>query len=189
MLNRVKRSPLAGFALTELCVTMVVLLVLSASAAGVYNEVTRQFQSRVSKDALLTALQIGRAQAIFRNGRVVVCKSPVSNGAARQCTVSGDWTQGWMVFHDRNSNAQRDWDEVVLHQEAEQPASVRIWNHASLRDSVSFTAFGRARTANNAMQMGSFFVCSRSEQRQTAFRLLVRSTGQARVVREDQPRC
>ena len=186
---RFKKAVIAGFVLTEVCVALAVLMVLAATAMGVYNEVTRRFQLRATKDALLATLRFGRAQAVHLNSPVVVCKSPVPVATERQCASNGDWTQGWMVFEDRNSNRQHDPGEPILQHAVAQPASVRIWTHAAVQNGVYFSPRGPARSPTNAFQLGSFFICNRSTEPQQVFRLLLRRTGQARSAMETHSAC
>ena len=186
---RFKSAMVKGFVLTEVCVALAILMVLSATAMGVYNEVTRRFQLRATRDALVATLRFGRAQAIHRNSPVVVCKSPVPVIAERQCVLGGEWTQGWMVFEDGNGNRQRDAGELILDHAAAQPNSVRIWTHAAVQHGVYFSPRGPARSATNAFQMGSFFVCNRSTEPQSVSRLLLRRTGQIRVATERHAAC
>lgn len=105
-----KKLPMRGFTLLELMISIGISgltlgvgipylsgIISSNRVAGQVNELRR-------------ALMITRSEAIKRNQHVVLCKS--ADGS--HCTRSGEWTQGWIVYVDRNHNQRRDSKEPLM---------------------------------------------------------------------------
>lgn len=80
-----------GFTLIELMVAVAVLAVLMTVAVPSYQRMVLNNRMAAQANDLISALSLGRSEAVKRAANVTVCAS--SNGAA--CT--GTWAQGWIV--------------------------------------------------------------------------------------------
>lgn len=85
-----------GFTLIELMVTLSVLVVLMALAVPSFQSAMASSNVTTTTNDLLATLAQARSNAVRRGARVTVCKS--ANGS--QCTSSGGWEQGWIMFND-----------------------------------------------------------------------------------------
>ncbi len=83
------------------------LLILGVPAFQDYS--LRQRMS-ASISALHNDLLYGRSQAVYRDTQVVVCPGSPNGG----CTGSTDWTEGWIVFSDSNTDRQHQDSEDLL---------------------------------------------------------------------------
>ncbi|MEE8495376.1 MAG: GspH/FimT family pseudopilin [Xanthomonadales bacterium] len=83
------------------------LLILGVPAFQDYS--LRQRMS-ASISALHNDLLYGRSQAIYRDAQVVACPGSPNGG----CTGSTDWTEGWIVFSDSNTDRQHQDSEDLL---------------------------------------------------------------------------
>jgi type IV fimbrial biogenesis protein FimT len=78
-----------GLTLIELMVTLAVAIVLLAIGIPAFNAVTARDISATTVNALVSALQVGRVEAITRGQNVTVCAG--ATGTA--CGAS--WANGW----------------------------------------------------------------------------------------------
>jgi type IV fimbrial biogenesis protein FimT len=128
-----------GFTLIELLVAVTILAIILAVAAPSFSDAA--VSSKVSDNAnrIATSASFARGEAIKRNGRVILCMS--ADGAT--CAGSGGWEQGWIVFHDANTDGVKDAGEAVLMQEGAAPAGYKLTGvnpaDSSAITSVNFT--------------------------------------------------
>lgn len=73
-------TPARGFTIVEVLITIMVLGILIAVAAPTFGEWLQNQQLRAAADAALNGLQVGRAEAIRRNGPVQVAFAPGGSG-------------------------------------------------------------------------------------------------------------
>ena len=86
-----------GFTLIELLVTMSVVVIVLTVAVPSFKETMRSNRFAVQANGLVSALNLGRSEAVKRATRVTVCKS----ANATSCAGTGvNWEDGWIVFVD-----------------------------------------------------------------------------------------
>jgi type IV fimbrial biogenesis protein FimT len=151
------RRPAApyGFTLVELLVVSAIAATLVSMAVPSVSTMLTAQRTAAITNRFLSSLHLTRGEAIKRNGRVVMCKS----ADAGQCTTTGGWEQGWLMFHDRNNNALRDSDEPVIQQQVGTAASLRLSGNTPVASYVSYAPSGRARLVSGAFQAGTFTIC------------------------------
>ena len=180
-----KRSAGAGFTLIELMVVVALAALLLSLAVPAFRGFVNSMRLTVAVNSLFTSLLLARSEAIKRNGRAVLCKS--ASGAA--CVTSGNWEQGWIVFHDTNNNARRDAGEaIVLYQQA-MDSSILLTGNSPLVSYVSFTPMGQTAYASGAFQAGTLTVCVTSLESQEARQIVISSAGRPRTVRTMVAHC
>lgn len=97
-----------GFTLIELMVAIAVAAIVLAIGLPSFQSSLRSNRVATTTNELLTSLALARSEAIRSTRSGSVC--PSADGA----TCGTDWTKGWLVFADRNSNGTLDADETVL---------------------------------------------------------------------------
>lgn len=147
-----RRSPQAmasGFslveALTVMAITTIGLLVGVPSFQGMSE------RARVSSAMhLLTAhMASARSTAITYRIPTVVCPSNRSGG----CRTDGDWSQGWLMFFDKDGNRQPDVREDILRDEnAPIHPSLRILSSAG-RPQLRYLPDGRSSGSNITVRL------------------------------------
>ncbi|MFM6990408.1 MAG: GspH/FimT family pseudopilin [Rhodoferax sp.] len=106
-----------GITLVEAMVTVSILVILMMMAVPAYKSMIEGNRRSTYVTQLFEDLTLARSEAIKRNARVVVC--PSSDGTSCLSALSNDWSTGWLVFVDRDSdNTVSDGDSVVRQHEA-----------------------------------------------------------------------
>ena len=160
-------SPAAGFTLLELLIALAIAAIVAAVGVpglGAYIAEQR-LQSRA--DALLRSLERARSEAIRRGARVDLC--PAGAGCAGGALP---WESGWTIVAD----SARSGTPIAAERASE--AGISIRGNRPLADYVSYTAAGRARRFDGALQMGTFTVCAAGLR---VRKVIVASSGRARV--------
>lgn len=98
-----------GMTLIELMVAITIVAILAAIAIPSFRRLTAENRTIAATNDLVTALNVARSEALRRSQNTVVCTS--SDQAT--CSGSANWTDGWIVFADRNRNDAVDANELV----------------------------------------------------------------------------
>ncbi len=86
-----------GLTLLELMTALAVLAVLAAIGAPTFREFTRNSAAAATQNALVTALNVARSEAVKRGRPVSVCASTDGNDCSSD---PADWQRGWLAFVD-----------------------------------------------------------------------------------------
>lgn len=121
-----------GFSIIELMLTITVMGILLGIAVPSFMDTVRNNRLVAQNNEFIGSLNIARSEALKRSGAVSVCAS------ADQLTCSGsnDWTTGYIVFSDPNSNSTFDGTDELLQVAGATPAEF------TLNASHSFLRFG-----------------------------------------------
>ncbi len=93
-----------GFTLVELLITIVIVTALLAMGIPSLKDFMKNNRLGAHSNALVTALQLARSEAVKRGSDTVICASANQT----TCTGNGDWDKGWIVFSDLNLNGTPD---------------------------------------------------------------------------------
>lgn len=88
-----------GLTLLELLVGILVLSILLSAGVPGFQSTVNNNRLAAQTNALVTALNLARSEAVKRSEPVSVCAS------ADQATCSGAWTEGWIAFTDASGTA------------------------------------------------------------------------------------
>lgn len=190
--NRIAQMPRAtGFTLIELMVTISVLAVLVAIAIPSFTATINRNRLATTANGLVSGLQLARAEAVRRGGRVVLC--PTSDPAAATPVCSpGSWDK-WIAYLDQDGNGQHTGAEPLL-MTASAPPNVRVvagpalaGASGSARDRVVFRADGLAYASTGALLSEVINVCIRTTQPQANGRNVRIRSGSAVLVEDAAP--
>jgi type IV fimbrial biogenesis protein FimT len=93
-----------GFTLIELLATIGILAILTAIAVPSYRHFVAGNQVAAAMDNFVADIQYARAAAIKHGQNVTICASTNRTN----CSGTGPWNTGWIVFLDTNGNGIRD---------------------------------------------------------------------------------
>jgi type IV fimbrial biogenesis protein FimT len=129
---------LHGFTLVELLITVAVLVITLAIAAPAMSGFIRSSQLSGTQTELIGALMLARSEATKRGAQVGIVAALPASGA--------EFTNGWTVWVDANSNGVLDTGETVVRQYPARKNSVKISTQAG-ETVTSFKPTGFATTA------------------------------------------
>ncbi|HET7586565.1 MAG TPA: GspH/FimT family pseudopilin [Gammaproteobacteria bacterium] len=158
-----------GFTLIELIVVIAILAIFVTTAVpGFSRLVTRE--RRVSTVlSVVRALNFARAKAITTGRYIQVCKS----GDAAQCDESVTWSDGWIVYVDRDEDSDLDAEERILRRRGAMDESVEL---TANQNAFTFRPTPHPSTA------GSLFVCVGNQAYGEA--VIISFTGRVRTAPE-----
>jgi len=172
------RTPRAcrGVTLIELLVAVTVLGILLMVAVPSFQDAFLNNKLSNQANGFLSSLMLARSEAIKRNGRVVVCKS--ANGA--DCVTSGNWAQGWIVFHDANGNSLAESGESVIQRGDPLEHGFHLrGNTAAVADRIAFSSSGAV------VEAGTLTLCRFSPSVGGSNRAIdISTTGRAAILKD-----
>jgi type IV fimbrial biogenesis protein FimT len=160
-----------GFTVYELLITLLIIAVLAGIGLPQFGQTTARSRISVEINALFHAVHLARKESIMRRQVVSICPS----GDGVRCSPGRDWSQGWIMFNnrDRDEPPRIDDGEPVLQVHR---ASDRVRITANRR---GFTLRATQKRATN----GTIVVCDRAG-RVAPKALVVSYTGRPRVAFE-----
>lgn len=167
----------SGMTFIELLTTISIAAILLALAVPAYDSMLRTNRFATLSNTILVHLHLARSEALRRSSRVALCKS--ANGLT--CSSSGDWSQGWLVFHDVNNNAQVDTGEEIMQVHEAIPTNLNLTGNAPVANYISYASMGGAKYISGAYQAGTLTLCRISTSSGEARKIVVSSTGRPRV--------
>lgn len=120
-----------GLTLIELMMTLAVAIIMIAVGMPLFTGVVANNRAVTQTNALVTAVNLARNEAVRRGTPVALCTSPSPLPVASPtcATSSPDWTNGWFVFADDDGDGTVDAGETVL----------RVWEALSANATVTAT--------------------------------------------------
>lgn len=132
----------AGFTLLELLTILLLLAIVAAVAVPGWQRLMADNRLNVTANTLVLSLQRARSEALKRNAVVFVCAGDGHTG----CRDPGDWSQGWLISIDADSNGRADRDEPVISESSIQGNTVVRASRRSAN--VAFRYDGRSPGSN-----------------------------------------
>ena len=174
-----------GFTLIELLVVVAAMAVLAALAMPSMARIIDSTRLTSFSNDFLSAIYLARSEAIKRNRPVAMCKS----ATGQECTLSGGWEQGWIVFHDTNNNGTADAGEAIVHYTQALPQGFRLSGNMNVARYISFTPAGRTRLVSGAFQAGTLTLCKDQGTGSGARQIVINDVGRARVLKLSASAC
>ncbi len=97
-----------GFTLMELLVTMAVAAILLAIAVPNFQSFFNRNRVVTVTNDFITAVNYARSEAIKGGAITTLCMSNNTSTNAPSCTGNTNWSNGWIIWVDRNGNGVMD---------------------------------------------------------------------------------
>ena len=169
----------SGFTIIELVVTVAIVAILAAIAVPAYTTMMTNNRMVAELNDFVGTLHFARSEAIKRGLDVVVCKS--SNG--NTCTTAGDWSQGWVIFQDTDSDQDRDVAgcpgspcEPLINAQSAFEGADQFVGTGNPKDWVRFT-----RNGFSGNSFGTFTLCESGNDPKRARAIIISRTGRIRL--------
>lgn len=157
-----------GYTLPELLLTLLLLLIVSLFAIPSWNSWLNLTAAATEVNALVTAIDYARSEAIKRRVNVSICASI----DGRFC--SGTWTDGYLIFANNNKAAQlTDAKDIIRFHKNTLQQGKMIWHESGL---LNISPLGYLYTKN-----GVFTYCPQNKDWQFAREIIVSMTGRIRI--------
>jgi type IV fimbrial biogenesis protein FimT len=124
----------SGFTLVELMVVLVILAALLAIGLPNFRGSVDSTRVATMSNEVMAALSLARMEAMRSTRQSIIC--PSANGTS----CSTDWTQGWLVGNDTDSDG--DLDTVVRYIQPKEGTSITV-GAASSPNLLIFSPRGR----------------------------------------------
>lgn len=96
----------------EMMVVVAIMAILASIAAPSFQGTVERYRVNTAVDELVSAFTLTRAEAIKRGGNVRIER--LSGGDCPALGSDQEWSCGWLVFVDANTNDTLDAGEVVV---------------------------------------------------------------------------
>ena len=144
-----------GFTLMELLVTMAVAAILLAIAVPNFQSFFNRNRVVTVTNDFITAVNYARSEAIKGGAITTLCMS--SSGVA--CTGNSGWSNGWIIWVDRNANGVMDTGVVSELIRAHGPINAGNVAMGGTQTSFSFNGQGALTTTTGG---DTFNICTPS---------------------------
>lgn len=118
-----------GFTIPELMIVVAVVAVLLVVGIPQMNKVVQGRQLVAQASEVASALAYARAEAAARAHHVVICGK---NAAGTACSGSDDWSNGWIIFADKDNGSDLDAGEEIIKAEGAMKSGVTLEANTNL---------------------------------------------------------
>ncbi|MED5510777.1 MAG: GspH/FimT family pseudopilin [Pseudomonadota bacterium] len=162
-----------GFTVIELMIVLSVLAIISATALPSFKNTLTQLEIDGQIDELVSMIYRARSEAIKRNRVVTVCKSIDKN------SCGGTWSDGWIVFEDKNADGEKDADETKI-------SVGKIQGNYKLKLSAfgSQTYIRFLQNGLTSFHNGTFTLCPKNGSRKLARAVIFSKTARVRASKD-----
>lgn len=175
--RKARRPAIRGVTLIELMVTIAVLGVLLAVGVPSFAALSRQWQQDAALDSFVGDLRLARSTATRMSRPVVVCAID-GTGA---CSGLNEWSTGWMVFSDLDTDGEFDAGEPVIAQRGAQAGigSIAVASNKAPLGKVRFRGNGSLVDGSRTVSLVPMNANAPTRS------IILNSIGRARVVKLD----
>lgn len=169
-----------GFTLIELVIALAVAGLLAGLALPSLASFIAEQRLREDAHRLANAIELARSESIKRNGHVVICATTPTQA----CGEARHWHEGWVLFEDRDGNAEFDPPDALVQRDGIAAPGVTMTGNRPVEQYLRFDFLGRARLVTGALQMGTIEVCKTGLR---GYRVVLANAGRARIERRSGP--
>ena len=128
-----------GFTLFELLVALAVAAILVTAGLPRLHDMVRDNRITAQANHFVATMSAARSSAVRFQRPAVVCATSHFDSPVPTCSGSTDWSNGWIVWVDKNRDSTTTADEVVV---VTPPVSGSITMDSGAVDRFSYDARG-----------------------------------------------
>ena len=151
-----------GFTLVELMITLSVVSILALIATPSLSRILADQRMSAHINELIASITLARSEAIKASNSVIVCSN--TTAAPTTCSGSTDWSQGWLVWVDRDSSGTANpnpGEQIQVHGALKGPGSVMNSSiDRIIYNGTGFFAISTARRFEFCDQRGATFAAA-----------------------------
>lgn len=102
-----------GLTILELMIVLAVASILLSVGVPSFRGVMMDNRLVSDTNQFVASISLARSSAVRFQREATICVSNNTEAAVPTCTVSTDWSQGWMVWVDKDRDGATSADEVV----------------------------------------------------------------------------
>jgi type IV fimbrial biogenesis protein FimT len=102
-----------GFTLIELMVTLAIAVIVLSVGVPSYRGVIMDKRLVSESDQFVTSIKLARSAAVRYQRSATVCASTNSDDPVPDCAAGADWSNGWIVWVDKDRDAATDAGEII----------------------------------------------------------------------------
>lgn len=130
-----------GFTLLELMVTVAVAAVLLSVGVPSFRGVVMDNRMVRDSNQFVASINLARSSAVRFQRNATICTSSNFDAALPTCSGSTDWSNGWIVWVDKDRDGATDAAEILA-------------VHAPIDDSTAFSSANAAQFSYDARGFG-----------------------------------
>lgn len=175
----------AGATLTEALVGLGIAAGALGMAAPTLQGAVDSVRLSSAANAVLADLYLARSEALRRNRRVALCKSP--DGLL--CSQQGGWEQGWILFEDANNNGTIDPGEPLINRHPGLESNLLLRGNQPVSSYISYSPEGASKLTGGGFQAGTLTICRQSAAPTPSRQMVLNAIGRPRIQKATQDFC
>ena len=108
-----EKSREGGFTLLELMVTLAVAAIILSVGVPSFRGVIMDNRLVSQANQFVTSVKMARSAAVRFQRPATVCSSANFDAAVPTCSANNDWSDGWIVWVDKDRDALTDANEII----------------------------------------------------------------------------
>lgn len=148
-----------GFTIIELMTTVALLAVMVVIGVPAFTSTINSNEVVANSNSFLSALKLARTEATKRRQNIIVCASANQTDCA-----SNNWSDGWIVFEDTDSDSTFDAGETII-DTYDLPTGFAVTRASAGPDQIQFAATG----LSDSTLAQTFTVCKSNSNRGRVF--------------------
>jgi type IV fimbrial biogenesis protein FimT len=156
----------SGFSLIELVISITIVAILIGIALPSFNRQIKSAHAASTSASLLETFHTARSIAVSKNKRVTVKPTP-------------NWSSGWQMFIDDNSDGALSEGETLLNQTSS-VSGIFIEGTTAVNRYVSYVGSGASETMGGGFLAGTFQVCA-TDAETDGMAIVIRRGGRIRT--------
>lgn len=160
-----------GHNLLELIFCVSITSILITVTVPSFNKLIEANRVMVAANQITTSLYLARSTALTDLKNVHICRKTAEQKCNTNYPFNADWSDGWMVFIDNNSNANFDQQDTIISVSDNNKNTRIIFNQ---RGRLRYFPSGFSRSAG-------FYICG--ENRNHFRHVYILNTGRVRITK------